>query len=271
MPSETASFGGLFMSLFVFAPRFLGFKLPAVVRRLRPVQLPLLVFFPGDFTAAHLLLSEHPLGHEIIEQVVVKANGNALMRHGNINALWRSMRYSIVAIGRFLSVRRWVKQRMAQICLTTAELALHYGGLGAGSPTSEVQEVKRLHCLPMQIVLLLPCLLQWFPTMVSDKLGSGEQGIPSSSILNRDGKVGKMPLSLAHHIRLHHLSFFMYLPIPKPPCQTHADCAVLYADCAVLYVGLSNILDSEGREDVSGSGPMKRTHGTGVAPTLVGS
>lgn len=74
------------------------------------------------------------------------------------------MRYSIVAIGRFLSVRRWVKQRMAQICLTTAELALHYGGLGAGSPTSEVQEVKRLHCLPMQIVLLLPCLLQWFQT-----------------------------------------------------------------------------------------------------------
>ena len=64
-------------------------------------------------------------------------------------------------------------------------------------------------------------------TMVSDKLGSGEQGIPSSSILNRDGKVGKMPLSLAHHIRLHHLSFFMYLPIPKPPCQTHADCDVL--------------------------------------------
>lgn len=84
--------------------------------------------------------------------------------HRNINALWRSMRYSTAAIGRFLSVRRWVKQRMAQICLTTAELALHYGGLGAGSPTSEVQEVKRLHCLPMQIVLLLPCLLQWFQT-----------------------------------------------------------------------------------------------------------
>ena len=51
-----------------------------------------------------------------------------------------------------------MKQRMAQICLTTAELALHYGGLGAVSPTSEVQEVKRLHCLQMQIVLLLPCL-----------------------------------------------------------------------------------------------------------------
>ena len=30
-------------------------------------------------------------------------------------------------------------------------------------------------------------------------------------------------------------------------------------------VGLSNILDRERREDVSGSGPMKRTHGTGVA------
>lgn len=62
-------------------------------------------------------------------------------------------------------------------------------------------------------------------TMVSDKLGSGEQGIPSSSILNRDGKVGKMPLSLAHHIRLHHLSFFIYLSIPKyplsNPCRVH--------------------------------------------------
>lgn len=84
--------------------------------------------------------------------------------HRNINALWRSMRLSMVTIGRFLSVRRWMKQRKKQIRLTTAELALHYGGLGAGPPTSEVQEVKRLHCLPMQIVLLLPCLLQWFQT-----------------------------------------------------------------------------------------------------------
>lgn len=84
--------------------------------------------------------------------------------HRNINALWRSMRYSTAAIGRFLSVRRWMKQRKKQIRLTTAELALHYGGLGTGPPTSEVQEVNRLHCLPMQIVLLLPCLLQWFQT-----------------------------------------------------------------------------------------------------------
>ena len=78
--------------------------------------------------------------------------------HRNTNALWRSVRYCTVAIGRFLSVRRWVKQRRKQIRLTTAELALHYGGLGAGPPTSEEQEVKRLHCLLMQIVLLLPCL-----------------------------------------------------------------------------------------------------------------
>ena len=38
-----------------------------------------------------------------------------------------------------------------------------------------------------------------------------------------------------------------------------------------LLVGLSNILDSKGREDISGGSPVKRTHGTGVAPTLVGS
>ena len=37
------------------------------------------------------------------------------------------------------------------------------------------------------------------------------------------------------------------------------------------FVGLSNILDREGGENLSGSSPMKRTHGTGVAPTLVGS
>ena len=36
-------------------------------------------------------------------------------------------------------------------------------------------------------------------------------------------------------------------------------------------VGLSNILDSKGREDISGSSPVKRTHGAGVAATLVGS
>lgn len=36
---------------------------------------------------------------------------------------------------------------MPQTDFTTAELALHYGGWGARSPTSKVQEVKRLHCL----------------------------------------------------------------------------------------------------------------------------
>ena len=37
------------------------------------------------------------------------------------------------------------------------------------------------------------------------------------------------------------------------------------------YVGLSNILDREGRKELSGSSPAERTHGAGVASTLVGS
>ena len=36
-------------------------------------------------------------------------------------------------------------------------------------------------------------------------------------------------------------------------------------------VGLSNIVDREGREDISGNSPVERTHGAGVASTLVGS
>lgn len=71
MPSETASFGGLFMSLFVFAPFLLRLEPPAVVRCLRPVQLPFLVFLFGDFPAAKLLLSEHPLGHKAVKDVVM--------------------------------------------------------------------------------------------------------------------------------------------------------------------------------------------------------
>ena len=77
MPSETASFGGLFMSLFIFAPFLLRLESPAVVRRLRPVQLPLLVLLLGDFSAAQLLLSEHPLGHEAAQDVVIEAERNA--------------------------------------------------------------------------------------------------------------------------------------------------------------------------------------------------
>ena len=38
---------------------------------------------------------------------------------------------------------------MSQTDFTTAELALHYRGLGAGLPTSEVQKVKRLPSLPV--------------------------------------------------------------------------------------------------------------------------
>lgn len=71
MPSETASFGGLFMSLFIFAPFLLRLESPAVVRRLRPVQLPFLVLLFGDFSAAELPLSEHPLGHKAVEDVVM--------------------------------------------------------------------------------------------------------------------------------------------------------------------------------------------------------
>ena len=77
MPSETASFGGLFMSLFVFSPFLLRLELSTVVRRLRPVQLPLLVLLLGDFSAAQLLLSEHPLGHEAAQDVVIEAERNA--------------------------------------------------------------------------------------------------------------------------------------------------------------------------------------------------
>ena len=77
MPSETASFGGLFMSLFVFSPYLLRLELSTVVRRLRPVQLPLLVLLLGDFSAAQLLLSEHPLGHEAAQDVVIEAERNA--------------------------------------------------------------------------------------------------------------------------------------------------------------------------------------------------
>ena len=46
---------------------------------------------------------------------------------------------------------------------------------------------------------------------------------------------------------------------------------LFHGDLGDSFVGLSNILDREGGENLSGSSPMKRTHGTGVAPTLVGS
>ena len=78
MPSETASFGGLFMSLFFFVPFLLRLKFPAVVRCLRPVQLPFLVLLLGDLPAAQLPLSEHPLGHKAVQDVVIKAERNAL-------------------------------------------------------------------------------------------------------------------------------------------------------------------------------------------------
>ena len=85
---------------------------------------------------------------------------------------------------------------------------------------------------------------------------AGAEGLePSTKVL----ETHVLPLHHAPTERfesIHDLSRFVNRKI-----QTSVFCAV----------GLSNILDSEGREDVSGSGPMKRTHGTGVAPTLVGS
>ena len=42
------------MSLFFFAPFPLRLEFHAVVRRLRPVQLPFLVLLLGDFSAAEI-------------------------------------------------------------------------------------------------------------------------------------------------------------------------------------------------------------------------
>ena len=66
------------MSLFIFAPFLLRLESPAVIRCLRPVQLPFQVLLFGDFPAAKLLLSEHLLGHKAIEDVAIKAERNAL-------------------------------------------------------------------------------------------------------------------------------------------------------------------------------------------------
>ena len=89
MPSETASFGGLFMSLFAFEPFPLRLELSTVVRRLRPVQLPFLVLLFGDFSAAQLLLPEHPLDHKAAQDVVIEAERNALSGKLSIRVIHR--------------------------------------------------------------------------------------------------------------------------------------------------------------------------------------
>ena len=89
MPSETASFGGLFMSLFAFAPFLLRLELSTVVRRLRPVQLPFQVLLLGDLPAAELLLPEHPLGHKAVQDVVIEAERNALSGKLSIRVIHR--------------------------------------------------------------------------------------------------------------------------------------------------------------------------------------
>ena len=52
-----------------------------------------------------------------------------------------------IGIGLFFVLERQTRRRMSQRDFTTAELALHYRGLGAGPPTSKVQKVKRLPSL----------------------------------------------------------------------------------------------------------------------------
>ncbi len=53
----------------------------------------------------------------------------------------------MIAIGFLFVFGRKLNRRMPQEFFTTAELALHYRGLGAGAPTSRVQKVRRLPCL----------------------------------------------------------------------------------------------------------------------------
>ena len=74
------------MSLF-FSPRFFRFELPAVVGGGRPVQLPFLIFLAGDLPAPELLLTKHPLSHEAVKDVVIKADCHALMRQVGIRVI----------------------------------------------------------------------------------------------------------------------------------------------------------------------------------------
>ena len=64
-------------------------------------------------------------------------------------------------------------------------------------------------------------------------------------------------------------SGFLFFSSPSNRHRSFTTQAFSQSKCK--NVGLSNILDREGGENLSGSSPMKRTHGTGVAPTLVGS
>ena len=54
-----------------------------------------------------------------------------------------------IGIGLFFVFERQTKRRMSQTDFTTAELALHHRGLGAGPQTSKVQKVKRFPSLPV--------------------------------------------------------------------------------------------------------------------------
>ena len=60
-----------------------------------------------------------------------------------------------IGIGLFFVLERQTRRRMSQTDFTTAELALHYRGLGAGPPTSKVQKVKRLPSLPQLVMRMI--------------------------------------------------------------------------------------------------------------------
>src|SRR5699024_11070183 len=68
------TFQRAFLCPLFFSPLFLGLELPAAVRSLGPVELPLLVLLFGDLTGLQLLFPLLPLPHELIQEPVVKAD-----------------------------------------------------------------------------------------------------------------------------------------------------------------------------------------------------
>lgn len=59
--------GGFCLSLFIFAPLYRWCDLAQIVAGIRPVQLPLKVFFSGDFSCLVFLLTHQPFSHIVID------------------------------------------------------------------------------------------------------------------------------------------------------------------------------------------------------------
>ena len=77
-PSETASFGGLFMYLRFLAPFFLRLELTAIICCLWPVEFPFLVLGFADFSVCKLFFAEFPFLQKALHQLVAEAYGNSL-------------------------------------------------------------------------------------------------------------------------------------------------------------------------------------------------